>query len=83
MKEIEEEFPVEAVQETKEIEKQDKMSREQLKAFTESAREQSKAFAESIRKQVEQSADTTEQTAEAWIRQQEARLEWSERKLLT
>ena len=65
MKEIEEEFPVEAVQETKEIEKQDKMSREQLKAFTESAREQSKAFAESIRKQVEQSADTTEQTAEA------------------
>lgn len=80
MKEIEEEFPVEAVQETKEIEKQDKMSREQLKAFTESAREQSKAFAESIRKQVEQSADTTEQTAEAWIRQQEARLEWSRAK---
>ena len=80
MKEIEEEFPVEAVQETKEIEKQDKMSREQLKAFTESAREQSKAFAESIRKQVEQSADTTEQTAEAWIRQQEARMEWSRAK---
>lgn len=80
MKEIEEEFPVEAVQETKEIEKQDKMSREQLKAFTESAREQSKAFAESIRKQVEQSADTTEQTAEAWIRQQEARREWSRAK---
>ena len=79
MKEIEEEFPVEAVQETKEIEKQDKMSREQLKAFTESAREQSKAFAESIRKQVEQSADTTEQTAEAWIRQ-EARMEWSRAK---
>ena len=64
----------------KEIEKQDKMSREQLKAFTESAREQSKAFAESIRKQVEQSADTTEQTAEAWIRQQEARMEWSRAK---
>ena len=80
MKEIEEEFPVEAAQETKEIEKQDKMSREQLKAFTESAREQSKAFAESIRKQVEQSADTTEQTAEAWIRQQEARMEWSRAK---
>lgn len=80
MKEIEEEFPVEAVQETKEIEKQDKMSREQLKAFTESAREQSKAFAENIRKQVEQSADTTEQTAEAWIRQQEARMEWSRAK---
>ena len=80
MKEIEEEFPVEAVQETKEIEKQDKRSREQLKAFTESAREQSKAFAESIRKQVEQSADTTEQTAEAWIRQQEARMEWSRAK---
>ena len=80
MKEIEEEFPVEAVQETKEIEKQDKMSRGQLKAFTESAREQSKAFAESIRKQVEQSADTTEQTAEAWIRQQEARREWSRAK---
>lgn len=80
MKEIEEEFPVEAVQETKEIEKQDKMSREQLKAFTESAREQSKAFAESIRKQVEQSVDTTEQTAEAWIRQQEARMEWSRAK---
>ena len=80
MKEIEEQFPVEAVQETKEIEKQDKMSREQLKAFTESAREQSKAFAESIRKQVEQSADTTEQTAEAWIRQQEARMEWSRAK---
>ena len=80
MKEIEEEFPVEVVQETKEIEKQDKMSREQLKAFTESAREQSKAFAESIRKQVEQSADTTEQTAEAWIRQQEARMEWSRAK---
>ena len=80
MKEIEEEFPVEAVQETKEIEKQDKMSREQLKAFTESAREQSKALAESIRKQVEQSADTTEQTAEAWIRQQEARMEWSRAK---
>lgn len=80
MKEIEEEFPVEAVQETKEIEKQDKMSREQLKAFTESAREQSKAFAESIRKQVEQSADTTEQTEEAWIRQQEARMEWSRAK---
>ena len=80
MKEIEEEVPVEAVQETKEIEKQDKMSREQLKAFTESAREQSKAFAESIRKQVEQSADTTEQTAEAWIRQQEARMEWSRAK---
>ena len=56
------------------------MSREQLKAFTESAREQSKAFAESIRKQVEQSADTTEQTAEAWIRQQEARMEWSRAK---
>lgn len=80
IKEIEEEFPVENGQETKEIEKQDKMSREQLKAFTESAREQSKAFAESIRKQVEQSADTTEQTAEAWIRQQEARLEWSRAK---
>lgn len=80
IKEIEEEFPVEAVQETKEIEKQDKMSREQLKAFTESAREQSKAFAENIRKQVEQSADTTEQTAEAWIRQQEARMEWSRAK---
>ena len=80
LKEIEEEFPVEAAQETKEIEKQDKMSREQLKAFTESAREQSKAFAESIRKQVEQSADTTEQTAEAWIRQQEARMEWSRAK---
>ena len=80
MKEIEEEFPGEAVQETKESEKQDKMSREQLKAFTESAREQSKAFAESIRKQVEQSADTTEQTAEAWIRQQEARMEWSRAK---
>lgn len=80
IKEIEEEFPVENELKTKEIEKQDKMSREQLKAFTESAREQSKAFAESIRKQVEQSADTTEQTAEAWIRQQEARLEWSRAK---
>ena len=80
IKEIEEEFPVENEQDTKESEKQDKMSREQLKAFTESAREQSKAFAESIRKQVEQSADTTEQTAEAWIRQQEARMEWSRAK---
>lgn len=76
IREIEEEFPVDDVQELESNRehvdvKLEEVSAEQPKSFTENAREQSKAFAESIRKRVEDSAELAKQKAEAWMRQQE------------